>query len=376
MSGPYPHRALVASGDDIAFMRTALSLGRRGLGNVWPNPAVGCVLVREGRIVGRGWTQPGGRPHAETEALRRAGDLARGATAYVTLEPCAHHGVTGPCADALIAAGITRAVIALQDPDPRVRGQGLARLRAGAIEVTEGVLGDEAADLNTGFLLRVSEGRPTFTLKLATSLDGRIAAGNGDSKWITGEPARRCAHLLRATHDAALVGAATVLADDPALTCRLPGHARCSPLRLVADSRLRLPAEAQVVRTARDLPTWVLTTAAADAVRREALQAAGVTVIEVAGGSEGVPDARAMARALAERGLTRVMIEGGGRLAASFLRAGLIDRLCWFTAPKIIGGDGIPAVAALGLDAVRAAPAFRLRQTCRLGTDIFCEYVR
>ncbi len=357
-------------------MRTALALARRGLGSVWPNPAVGCVLVREGRPVGRGWTQPGGRPHAETEALRRASDRARGATAYVTLEPCAHHGVTGPCADALAEAGIARAVIALQDPDPRVCGRGTAALRAAGIAVVEGVLGDEAAELNRGFLLRVGEGRPLFTLKLATSLDGRIAAGSGDSKWITGEAARRHAHLLRATHDAVLVGAATALTDDPALTCRLPGLAGRSPVRLVADSRLRLPADAGMVRSARDVPTWVLTTAAADPARREALRAAGVAVIEVAGDTEGAADAGAMARALAERGLTRVLIEGGGRLAAAFLRAGLIDRLCWFTAPKIIGGDGVAAVAALGLDAVASAPAFRLQRTRVLGSDILCEYGR
>ena len=357
-------------------MRTALTLARRGLGNVWPNPAVGCVLVRDGRIVGRGWTQPGGRPHAEAEALHRAGDLARGATAYVTLEPCAHHGATGPCAEALVVAGITRAVIALQDPDPRVCGRGTAALRAAGIAVVEGVLGDEAAELNRGFLLRVSECRPLFTLKLATSLDGRIAAGSGDSKWITGPEARRHAHLLRATHDAVLAGSATALADDPALTCRLPGLAARSPVRVVADSRLRLPTEAQMVRTARELPTWVLTTAAADPDRRAALRAAGVVVIDAATDSTDVPDAGVMARALAERGLTRVLIEGGGRLAAAFLRAGLVDRLCWFTAPKIIGGDGLAAVAALGLTTVASAPAFRLQRTRVLGSDTLCEYGR
>lgn len=354
---------------DLVFMRAALSLARRGLGNVWPNPAVGCLLVRDGRIVGRGWTQRGGRPHAETEALARAAALARGATAYVTLEPCAHHGVTGPCSAALIAAGIARAVIAIEDPDPRVHGQGTAALRAAGVEIATGVLGDEAAELNRGFLLRVSEGRPLFTLKLATSLDGRIATRTGDSKWITGEDARRKAHLLRATHDAVLVGSGTALADDPALTCRLPGMAGRSPVRLVADSRLRLPPTAELARTARELPTWVLTAAAADPVKRALLEAAGISILEVATAADGTPDPRAMALALADRGLTRVMIEGGGHLAASFLRAGLIDRLCWFTAPKIIGSDGMAAVHDLGLDAVADAPVFRCQQHRGLGRD-------
>jgi len=359
---------------DLAFMRVALSLAGRGLGRVWPNPAVGCVLVRDGRIVGRGWTQPGGRPHAETEALARADAMAGGATAYVTLEPCSHHGVTGPCSAALIAAGIARAVIAIEDPDPRVHGQGIAALRAAGVDVATGILADEAAELNRGFLLRVSEGRPLFTLKLATSLDGRIATRTGDSKWITGEDARRNAQMLRASHDAVLVGSGTALADDPALTCRLPGMAGRSPLRLVADARLRLPSAGQLVRTARELPTWVQTAAAADPAKRAALEAAGVRTIEVATGADGSLDPRAMAQALAGRGLTRVMIEGGGRLAAAFLRAGLIDRLCWFTAPKIIGGDGLAAVHDLALDAIADARVFQRQQHRGLGSDILGAY--
>lgn len=359
---------------DLAFMRAALSLASRGLGDVWPNPAVGCLLVRDGRIVGRGWTQPGGRPHAETEALARAAALAHGATAYVTLEPCAHHGLTGPCSTALIAAGVARAVIAVEDPDPRVHGQGVAALRAAGMDIATGILGEEAAELNRGFLLRVTEGRPLFTLKLATSLDGRIATRTGDSKWITGEEARRQAHLLRASHDAVLVGSGTALADDPALTCRLPGMAGRSPVRLVADARLRLPPTAQLARTAGALPTWVLTAAAADPARRAALEAAGIGIIEVATGDDGSLDPRAMAQALAGRGLTRVMIEGGGRLAAAFLRAGLIDRVCWFTAPKIIGGDGMAAVGDLGLDAVADAPVFRRPWHRGLGGDISGAY--
>src|SRR5579862_7078692 len=223
---------MTAASIDLMAMRGALSLARRGLGNTWPNPAVGCVLVREGRVVGRGWTQPGGRPHAETEALARAGRAARGATAYVTLEPCCHHGRTPPCADALIAAGLSRVVAAIEDPDPRVAGGGLARLRAAGLDVESGLCAAEAAEINAGFLSRLRLGRPLVTLKLATSLDGRIATASGESRWITGGPARERAHLLRATHDAILVGTDTVIADNPELTCRLPGLAGHSPVRV------------------------------------------------------------------------------------------------------------------------------------------------
>ena len=236
-------------------MDAALHLARRGLGNAWPNPAVGCVLVREGRVVGRGWTQPGGRPHAETQALLQAGDAARGATAFVTLEPCSHHGRTPPCCDALIHAGVARVVVAMRDPDPRVDGRGLRRLRDAGIEVTEG-MGEEAARaMQAGFLKRITEGLPLVTLKLASTLDGRIATAAGESRWITGPDARRQVHAMRARHDAVLVGSGTVLADDPDLTCRIPGMARAPTLRVVADARLRTPPGARLVRTARETPT-------------------------------------------------------------------------------------------------------------------------
>src|SRR5689334_20006331 len=217
---------------DLRSMRAALALARRGLGTVWPNPAVGCVIVSDGRVVGRGWTQPGGRPHGETEALRRAGEAARRATAYVSLEPCCHWGKTPPCVDALIAAGVRRVVVALEDPDPRVAGRGIARLRDAGVEVETGVCTEEAAEINAGFFCRLRLGRPLVTLKLATSLDGRIATRSGESQWITGPPARERSHLLRATHDAILVGTETVIADDPQLTCRLPGLADRSPVRV------------------------------------------------------------------------------------------------------------------------------------------------
>jgi diaminohydroxyphosphoribosylaminopyrimidine deaminase/5-amino-6-(5-phosphoribosylamino)uracil reductase len=361
---------------DAGYMATALALARRGLGRVWPNPAVGCVLVRDGVVVGRGWTQEGGRPHAETEALRRAGAAASGTTAYVSLEPCAHQGQTPPCADALIRAGISRAVVALVDPDPRTGGLGIERLRAHGVEVATGVGEAEARRLNRGFFLRILHGRPLFTLKAATSLDGRIATHSGHSRWITGERARRCGHWLRASHDAILVGSETALADDPELTCRLPGLAQRSPLRVVADGRLRLDPGSQLARSARSQPLWVMTLADASPPRRQALLAAGAEVIDVAADAAGHPDAAAMAAAMAGRGLTRVLIEGGGSLAASFLAAGLVDDVAWFHAPLIIGGDGRSAAAPLGVETVPAAPAFVRERVASVGGDVMELYSR
>ena len=360
-------------------MRAALAVARRGLGLVWPNPAVGCVLVRPdlgGRVVGRGWTQPGGRPHAETEALARAGDAARGATAYVTLEPCAHHGETPPCADALIAAGIGRAVVALDDPDPRVGGRGLSRLREAGIPVSVGICEDEAAGLNAGFLLRQKEGRPLFTLKSALSLDGRIALASGTSKWITGEVARAHAHRLRDRHDGVMIGIGTALADDPELTCRLPGGTRRPSVRIVVDSRLRLPSSSRLVRGAGEIPTWVIAAKGVDPERGVELTDRGATVIEVASGSDGRPLVAEVARELAKRGLTRVLVEGGGELAASLLRAGLVDRLVCFRAPRVIGGDGIAAIGDLGREALAETSEFVRTDVRAAGVDLLEFYRR
>lgn len=334
-------------------MRAALALARRGLGNAWPNPAVGCIIVKDGVVVGRGWTQPGGRPHAEAEALARAGAAARGATAYVTLEPCAHRGQTPPCAAALVAAGIARVVSALEDPDPRVAGRGHAMLRAAGVAVEVGPGAAEARAVNRGFLTRLARGRPMVTLKLATSLDGRIATRMGDSKWVTGEGARARGHLLRATHDATMVGIGTALADDPALTCRLPGLASPRRVRVVMDSQARLPLTGALASSARTQPVWVVAGRDADPARVAALAAAGVEVLAVPVAPDGRASAGAALLALGERGLTRLLVEGGGRLAASLLAARLVDRLVWFRAPIVIGGDGVPAVA--GLDVARLA---------------------
>ncbi len=351
-------------------MAAALALAERGLGAVWPNPSVGCVLLREGRVVGRGWTQPGGRPHAESEALRRAGAAAEGATAYVTLEPCVHHGKTPPCAEALIKARISRLVAAMADPDPRVSGRGFKRLEAAGIEIAVGTGGDAAAHLNAGFIRRIELGRPLVTLKLATSLDGRIATRGGESRWITGALSRARSHLLRARHDAILVGSGTALADDPGLTCRLPGLAQRSPVRVVMDGRLRLPPSHQLVAEAREVQTWIVTVDGADPARRDTYCAAGAEVIEVAPDSQGHPDVLATLKALGERGITRLLVEGGGHIAAAMLGARLVDRLVCFRAPSIIGGDGAPAAQSFALDRLDDAPAFVRHAVSELGGDL------
>ena len=357
-------------------MRAALALAARGLGRTWPNPAVGCVLVRDGTVVGRGWTQPGGRPHAETEALGRAGGAARGATAYVSLEPCAHTGKTPPCADALIAAGIARVVAAVEDPDPRVSGRGLARLREAGIAVTTDACAAEAAELNAGFFTRIKEGRPLVSLKLATSLDGRIATRRGDSQWITGEAARRRAHALRAAHDAVLVGTGTALADDPALTCRLPGLSERSPVRVVLDRLLRLPATAKLLATAAAVPTWVVTTAAADSGQRRALETMGVQTIEAPAESDGRLSLSAALRGLGERGITRLLVEGGSALSASLLQQDLVDRVYWFRSAAVIGGDGLPAAASLGIEQLSDAKRFARLDMETVDADVLETYRR
>jgi len=358
-------------------MQAALALARRGLGRVWPNPAVGCVLVRpdlDGRVVGRGWTQPGGRPHAEAMALQAAGEEARGATAYATLEPCAHTGDTPPCADALIVAGVARVVVATGDPDPRVDGQGLARLADAGVEVSTGVLTDEATDLNAGFISRVQHGRPLFTLKTATTLDGRIATRSGDSQWITGTTARAEGHLLRAEHDAVLTGIGTARADDPALTCRLPGMADRSPVRIVCDSGLDLSPASQLATTARDIPVLLITVNGHDAGKAAALTGLGVEILCVGNDGEGRPAPMETAKALGTRGFTRVLVEAGATLTAAFMGAGLIDRIVWFRAAKAIGGDGLGAIAELGIESLGRAFTYERDGVRECGNDLIETY--
>jgi diaminohydroxyphosphoribosylaminopyrimidine deaminase / 5-amino-6-(5-phosphoribosylamino)uracil reductase len=359
---------------DLDAMQGALTLARRGLGSVWPNPAVGCVILNGGRVVGRGWTQPGGRPHGETEALRRAGNAARGAVAYVSLEPCCHWGKTPPCVDALVTAGVRRAVVALEDPDPRVAGEGLRRLRAAGLDVEVGLCAEEAAEVNAGFLSRLRLGRPLVTLKFATSLDGLIATASGESQWISGPPARERAHALRASHDAIMVGTGTVVADDPQLTCRLPGLDHRSPVRVVIDRHLRIPPAAHLITDAHRIPTWVLTLRSVDPARRANFLAKGVTLIDVDAEREGQVDLAVALQALGERGITRLLVEGGARLAAAFFRARLVDRLVWVHAPLAIGGDGIPAIAGLDLAALADAPAFERLSTETIGDDVLTTF--
>jgi len=358
------------------MMRAALALARRSLGRTWPNPAVGCVIVKDGRIVARGRTQDGGRPHAEVDALNKAGEAARGATVYVTLEPCSHFGKSPPCADALMRVGVARVVSAMADPNPAVNGQGHARLREAGIAVEVGEGAAEAAEINAGFLLRVSAGRPLFNLKLASSLDGRIATASGESKWITGEGARADGHRLRAVHDAILVGAGTVAADDPELTCRLPGLSAYSPVRIVLDSKAGLAETSKLAETARQVPVWLLCTSAAEAGRREALRKAGVEVIEVAAAGDGRVDVAAAAQALGQRGLTRVLVEGGGQVAAAFLKAGLIDRITSYRAGLVLGADGRSAVGELGVNRLDFAPRFRLVSARPLQGDTVESWTR
>lgn len=351
-------------------MWAALSLARRGLGRVWPNPSVGCVILdKAGQVVGRGVTQPGGRPHAETEALRQAGAAAAGGTAYVTLEPCAHHGKTPPCAEALIAAGIRRCVVALQDPDPRVAGRGLDKLRQSGCAVILGVLADEATEITAGFLKRVEQGQPLVALKLATTLDGRIATGSGESQWITGPAARQRGHLLRASFDAILVGSGTALADNPNLTCRLPGLADRSPVRLVLDRRLRLPLDSDLVMTAPQIPVWLITSDQQSESQLAPYRQAGVEVLPLS-----ATDPRSILSALGQRGLTRLLIEGGAQVAAAFLQAKAVDRLIWMRASGILGGDALAAIADLGIDRLAAMQRFQLWSAQRLGADYLETY--
>ena len=351
-------------------MRAALSLAARHLGQTWPNPAVGCVIVdASGHVVGRGSTQPGGRPHAETQALAMAGERARGGTTYVTLEPCAHHGKTPPCAEALIAAGIKRCVSALEDPDPRVAGGGHAKLRAAGTAVETGLLSAEAKALNAGFLKRVTEGLPFISLKLATSMDGRTATRTGDSKWITGEPARAFGHLLRATHDAIAVGSGTVLADDPELTCRVPGLERRSPIRVVFDRRGRTPPGAKILRD--PWPTWFVTT---PGMSKGHIRGHETLEIDENGGPRAW--LRGACEALAQKGITRLLVEGGATLATAFLDADLVDQVYWFRAPMVIGGDGMSGVGPLDEDRLSEALGFRMGDRRQLGNDVLELYVR
>jgi diaminohydroxyphosphoribosylaminopyrimidine deaminase/5-amino-6-(5-phosphoribosylamino)uracil reductase len=351
-------------------MDSALNLARRGLGNTWPNPSVGCVIVKNNRVVGRGWTQSGGRPHAETEALRNAGQEALGSTAYVTLEPCNHYGKTPPCTEALICAGVKKVVIASLDPDSRVSGSGLKRLEDAGIIVELGMAKSEANKINQGYFLKVKDFRPFITLKIATTLDGKIATRSGASEWITGELSRKTVHKLRATHDAVMVGSGTALIDNPSLACRLPGVENKHKLRVILDGRLRLPENGILAQTAKKIPVLIFTVSGSkdksEKIKR--LESLGVTIV-IFEKNDTRLDIRNVMAEVSAHGITRLLVEGGGSLAASLLANDLVDELAWFRAPSIMGDDGLSSVAALGLDELEKMTSYSRQSLTILGND-------
>lgn len=363
---------------DETFMRVALTLARRALGRAWPNPGVGAVLVAPGgdpETVARGWTMPGGRPHAERMALERAGTAAQGCTLYVTLEPCAHHGQAPPCTDAIIAAGVKRVVCAIEDPDPRVAGEGLAQLKNAGIEAATGVLEAEARHTVLGHILRITRNRPAVQLKLSVGSDGLVPAGDGAPVWATGEPARDRGHLMRARADAILVGRGTAETDDPALTCRLPGLDERSPVRIVLDSRLSLLLTSKLVSGAQTTPLWVLCGPGADSGKAGKLVAKGAEVVEVQATGDGLNLGDALAK-IAEKGVTRLLVEGGPRVAHAFLEAGFVDEAAIFEGATPVGASGLKPFVTEGLARLREAEDYSVVETRRLGADTLTVYRR
>ena len=360
---------------DRRYMAAALRLSRRNAGRTATNPSVGTIVVRDDgkgpMIIGTGVTAVGGRPHAETEALAEAGELARGATAYVTLEPCAHHGRTPPCANALINAGITRVVGAASDPDPRVCGKGYAILRAAGVEVVEKVLATEASEQMAGYLIRSLKKRPEVVLKLALSSDGKIGRSGAGQVAITGEIARREVYLMRAEADAILVGIGTALEDDPALTVRLPGLEKRSPARIILDRQIRLPEASKLVSGVDRVPLYIAACLEADPHRRAALERVGVRFIGTET-HEGVVALPELLDDLAARGMASVLVEGGAKVAKAFLDEDLVDRIVLFQGPDAIGEDGI----ASPVDAAHIPPGFRKLREMRFGEDSYAEWVR
>jgi diaminohydroxyphosphoribosylaminopyrimidine deaminase/5-amino-6-(5-phosphoribosylamino)uracil reductase len=374
----FAEKSRLSKAADQRFMALALALGRRGQGRTWPNPAVGAVVVKDGVIVGRGWTQPGGRPHAEPEALKRAGEAARGATLYVTLEPCSHVGKSPPCADAIIAAGIGRVVSAIEDPNPEVAGQGHAKLRAAGITVDIGLGAADAARDHAGHFRRIRDKRPHVILKLAVSSDDKIGAAGHRPVAITGEAAKARVHLLRAQCDAILVGIGTVLSDDPLLTCRLPGLEARSPVRVVLDRSLRIPGTSRLVHSARETPLWVMTSNLSEAPAAMKLGAAGAHVMRAATTSAPPPglELKAVLHALATGGITRLLVEGGARVASSFVAADFADEVWLLRGPGAVGADGVAALETLPLSAITGSPGFKLRASETLQNDTLTIYER
>jgi len=360
---------------DRRFMRAALAIGAREMGAASPNPAVGALVVKDGVVLGRGWTQAGGRPHAEPLALAQAGEAARGATLYVTLEPCAHHGKTPPCADAVIAAGIARVVGGLTDPDPRTAGQGYARLRAAGIAVDTDCLARECLRAHRGHVLRVTEGRPMVTLKIAHTPDGFAAGAEHDRRLaITGLAANLRTHVLRAQHDAIMVGVGTILGDDPLMTVRLPGVNR-QPLRVVLDARCDLPPRSRFAATAAEVLTLVFCGAEADASRRAALETLGIETLDCPL-IEGRVDLRAALRFLAARGLTRVFSEGGPRVGSNLIVQGLADEVLLFTGERPLGRRGVEALSDAARQKLAEPACYETVAQGLLGADGYTHYER
>ena len=356
MTDPTPRPSLA---DDRRWMRVALAEARRAEGRTAPNPPVGCAIVSaKGQLVSTGHTATGGRPHAETEALARAGEAARGATAYVTLEPCSHTGETGPCSDALVVAGIARVVIAMRDPDPRVNGRGIEMLAERGVALQIGVEAEAARHVMAGFLMRTSQARPLVTLKTATSIDGMIALEDGAKRWITGPLMRRFVHLQRSRNEGLLSAVGTVLADDPEFTCRLDGLDGDSPHRFILDGSLRTPASAKLFETAGEVGLTFFCRDDCDPQKAVALRAAGAEILSVDVDSNGHLSLGSVMQKIAEAGIGNLMVEAGGKLAASLLQDGLVDRILWTSSQHLIGSDGIPAISRLATLGIGETPEF------------------
>lgn len=362
--------------EDIHYMQQALRLASHGLGNVWPSPAVGCVIMKDKQVIGRGWTQPGGHPHAESLALQQAGTTASGATVYVTLEPCFQRRAHENCLSLLEKASVARVVMGCIDPDPRTHGQSIAALQAHGIQTEVGILKEQCEALNAGFFLRLQKQRPFITLKAATSLDGKIALANRQSKWLTGDASRDYAQLLRAQHDAVLAGINTVLADDPLLTCRLPGLPKRPTVRVVLDSNLRLLFNSQLIQSTNVAPLWVMTCQPAGHSHAQALLAKGAEIISVIANDRGQIDIHAAMRVLADRGITRLMVEGGAHILSSFYQASLWDELALFQAPVILGNDSHAAWQELGLEKLSDSQRLKLVEQKMIGNDIYTCWKR
>jgi diaminohydroxyphosphoribosylaminopyrimidine deaminase/5-amino-6-(5-phosphoribosylamino)uracil reductase len=360
---------------DRRFMAAALRLGRRNLGHTFPNPAVGALIVADGRIVGRGWTADGGRPHAEVLALAEAGEAARGATVYVTLEPCSHHGRTPPCADALVEAGVGRVVVPFEDPDPRVAGQGLQRLESAGIEVTRGVLAEDALVAHAGHISRVTRGRPWVTLKLAVSADGMIGRRAGERMIISGREAFEAVQAMRVESDAVMIGIGTVLVDNPRLTVRLAGLQNRSPIRIILDAQARLPLDSHLVASARETPLIAVVTPGAEEAKKDALRDAGVRIIEVDEGPGGVSLKKAL-ETLSVEGFTRILVEGGSEVASSLVSDDLVDEAIIFRADVVVGPDGVRALAGNALSAIERSPRYRAAGAGMAGNDQMRRYLR